>query len=222
MPMKKPILARFAALLAALMLPAALALFAPSPVRAADEPPAAADAAKVVETLHGALLEVMQHADKLGFSGRVSTLEPVINDSFDFPTIARLVMGRYWRGLKADQQKQFIEVFSRLSVVTYASRFDGYAGETFRMVGQDAKGKDSILVRTELEKSDHSVVSLDYLVHADADNHWRIVNVIADGVSDLSLKRADYGSIMKNDGYVALISKLNDKIAQYEKPSGGK
>jgi len=221
MPMKKSIRAWFAALLAALMLPATLAL-APMPVRAADESPATADAAKVVETLHGALLEVMQHADKLGFSGRVSTLEPVINDSFDFPTIARLVMGRYWHGLKADQQKQFIEVFSRLSVVTYASRFDGYDGETFRTVGQDAKGKDSVLVRTELEKSDHSVVNLDYLVHTDADKHWRIVNVIADGVSDLSLKRADYGSIMKNDGYVALISKLNDKIAQYEKPSGGK
>ena len=218
--MKKHFRVRFAAILAALVLPAILALVQPVAAHAADEPPA--DAGKVVDSLHSALLEVMQHADKLGFDGRVSVLDPVIKASFDFPTIARLVMGRYWANLKADQQKQFIETFSRLSVVTYASRFDGYSGEIFRTVGLDAKGRNNVLVRTELEKSDHSLVKLDYLVHADPDRHWRIVNVIADGVSDLSLKRADYGSIMKNDGYVALIGKLNDKIAQYEKPSGGK
>lgn len=218
--MKKCFRSRFAAYLAVFLLPALLALFPATPVRAADEPPA--DAAKVVENLHNTLLEVMQHADKLGFSGRVSTLDPVINASFDFPTIARLVMGRYWSGLNAEQQKKFIEIFARLSVVTYASRFDGYEGESFHTLGEEARGKDNALIRTELQKSDKSVVKLDYLVHADADNQWRIVNVIADGVSDLSLKRADYGSIMKNDGYVALISKLNDKIAQYEKPGGGK
>ena len=41
----------------------------------------------------------------------------------------------------------------------------------------------------------------------------RIFNVIADGVSDLSLRRADYNSILKQEGYDSLVQHLRDKTA---------
>ena len=39
--------------------------------------------------------------------------------------------------------------------------------------------------------------------------------MVAEGVSDLSLKRAEYGSIMKSDGLDALLEKLSDQIEGY-------
>jgi hypothetical protein len=39
-------------------------------------------------------------------------------------------------------------------------------------------------------------------------------------VSDLSLKHADYTAVIKNEGYPALLARLNDKISKYAKPSG--
>jgi len=42
----------------------------------------------------------------------------------------------------------------------------------------------------------------------------RIFNVIADGVSDLSLRRADYNSIIKNEGYVQLTVYVRAKLTQ--------
>ncbi|MEE8316618.1 MAG: ABC transporter substrate-binding protein [Syntrophobacteria bacterium] len=41
------------------------------------------------------------------------------------------------------------------------------------------------------------------------------MNVVAEGVSDLSLKRADYTSYLKKKGFDALLRKLNEKIQQY-------
>jgi len=163
----------------------------------------------------------MKRSEQLGYRGRYSTLDPIVAASYDFPTIARIVVGRYWPGLKPDEQKTFLDTFARLSTATYASRFDGYAGESFRWVSETKHTGNNVLVKSELIKSDGEIVKLDYVLHPDKNGQWRIVNVIADGVSDLSLKRADYTSIIKNEGYGALIAKLNDKIAWYETPSGG-
>ncbi|MBL8528930.1 MAG: ABC transporter substrate-binding protein, partial [Burkholderiales bacterium] len=45
----------------------------------------------------------------------------------------------------------------------------------------------------------------------------RIVNIVADGISDLALKRAQYTSIMEREGFDSLLAKLSQKIADYAK-----
>ncbi|MCG3202639.1 MAG: hypothetical protein NFCOHLIN_02524 [Gammaproteobacteria bacterium] len=176
----------------------------------------AGDPAAPVARLHDALLDIMKRADELGYRGRYAAIEPVVNESFDFPAIGRIVMGRYWAGLTEQDKKEFLETFAKLSVATYASRFDGYDGEAFRTAGNDKQNENNALVKTELVKGNGETVSLNYQLRTDTDGKWRILNVVADGVSDLSLKRAEYASIMSTDGYAALMTKLNAKIAQYE------
>lgn len=183
-----------------------------APLRAAGPEPAG-DPAAVVERLHATLLEVMQQADALAFEGRYAKVEPVLAATFDFPTIARIVTGRYWRKLDEVQRQAFLDRFAHLSAATYAARFDGYSGETFRTVGTGEE-RGYRLVRTELVKSDGSTVSLAYAVAPAADG-WRIINVVADGVSDLSLKRADYTSILKDGGMEALLARLDRQTADY-------
>ncbi|MGQ0658017.1 MAG: ABC transporter substrate-binding protein [Chromatiales bacterium] len=174
------------------------------------------DAGKTVDKLHEALLDVMKRSAELGYTGRYQTLDPVISQSFDFPGIARVVVGRHWSELSPEEQNTFVETFSRLSIATYASRFDNFSGESFHHVLEENQSGNNVIVKTELLKPDGSAVKLDYVLRQSKDNRWRILNVIADGISDLSLKRADYTSIIKNEGYAALIAKLNDRIVRYE------
>jgi len=167
----------------------------------------------VVEKFHATLLQVMIQSDNLGFSGRVDALVPVLAETFDFPTIARIVMGQHWKTIDAHQRSEFIAIFGDLSAATYASNFAGFSGETFETVGVEEK-RGTILVKTLIERVDDEPVTLDYLLRRN-DGMWRIVNVIANGVSDLSLKRADYTAIIKNEGFDSLVSKLSDKIISY-------
>jgi len=175
----------------------------------ADETPAAA----VVETLHAALLKIMQDADTLGYAGRVETITPVLAQSFDFETISRIVTGRAWNELEAAERAEFETLFARLSAATYASNFSSFSGERFETRSSEAK-RDNMLVKTVLVKGDGDPVTLDYLLRK-SDGMWRIVNVIAEGVSDLSLKRADYTAVIKNEGFNSLLTQLNGKVASY-------
>jgi phospholipid transport system substrate-binding protein len=171
-------------------------------------------ATDVVEKLHTTLLAVMKDGDKIGYQGRFEQLAPVINSSFDMPFISRTALGKYWETLNNEQRSRFVEAFTRMSIATYAANFDSYSGERFKTVGVKDVAGGRILVQSQLTKSDGGRVQLDYLLHR-AGSQWRIVNIIAEGVSDLALKRADYSAFLKNNGFEALLKRINEKISQY-------
>ena len=173
-------------------------------------------ATEVVEKLHTTLLAVMKDGDKIGYPGRYDQLAPVIQSSFDMPFVSRTVLGKYWETFNNEQRSRFVEAFTQLSIATYAANFDRYSGERFKTISEQNVSGGRILVQSQLIKSDGGQVQLDYLLQRTG-GQWRIVNIIAEGVSDLALKRADYSAFLKNNGFEALLKKLNEKINQYSR-----
>lgn len=181
---------------------------------------ATADAAlAVIERFDDALLAVMKEATRLGYAGRVKRLAPVIERTYDFPFIVRIVMGAYWAGLDQAQRSELTGLFARYTVATYAARFDGYDGERFKALDQRPLRRGLVQVRTVLIKHDGSRVHLDYVLRQDG-AAWRVVNVVAEGVSDLSLKRAEFGALMQQGGFAGLVAKLRQRIAAYASGKG--
>jgi len=180
-------------------------------------PAGAADSAtQVIENLHAELLAVMKQAKELGYEGRYQRLDPIVTSSYDLSFIAKFVMGREWKTLSAEQKSEFVKTFTKLSIATYAANFSGYSGERFKTISNEELRKGRLLVKSVLVRSSGGEVTLDYVLHQ-KDNRWRIINAIAEGVSDLSLKRADYSSYLKKKGFDGLITKLNEKIQNYAK-----
>lgn len=171
-----------------------------------------ASAREVVEHLHAQLLDVMKHAKELGYTGRYKQLRPVVERSFDLPALARLSVHGYWKKFTADQQQQFVAAFTRLSVSTYASRFDGYSGESFRTVKASATARGNRLVSTQLIKGGGGRVSLNYVLHQTDDGRWGIINVVAEGVSDLALKRGQYTGVLKRQGVDSFLKRINKQV----------
>ncbi|MCS3902328.1 phospholipid transport system substrate-binding protein [Methylohalomonas lacus] len=164
-----------------------------------------------VAAFHAELKATMQAGPELGYRGRYDKLQPLIRETFDLPVIARVVLGQHWRELDDDQQQQFIDVFTRLTVATYAARFNSYDGETFAHLGSKALNSNRQVVKTEMQPADDEPVRFDYLLQQ-RDDRWHIVSVTAEGVNDLSLKRAEYTAIIEKDGFAALLATLQDKI----------
>ncbi|MFZ0255313.1 MAG: ABC transporter substrate-binding protein [Gammaproteobacteria bacterium] len=167
-----------------------------------------------VEALHEALFAVMRQADTLSFADRRQRLAPVVRRSFDFETISATVLGAsQWKELTETQRSKMKETFRELTLATYADRFDGYSGEQFETLSQRPLRRGRALVRSELRIPDEEPVRLDYVLQRVGDE-WRIVNILADGVSDLSVKRAEYSSILRTAGFDQLIAQLQEQIAE--------
>ena len=155
------------------------------------------ESAEPVERLHTALLEAMQMADH---PTREAYLRPVITDTFDARRIAGISLGRTWRSLDDVQRDDFVTLLMDLVVATYADRFDRYNDQRFVTDAVETV-QANVVVQTRLLRTDYVLKG------------GRIFNVIADGVSDLSLRRADYNSILKQEGYDSLVQHLRDKTA---------
>lgn len=173
------------------------------------------EAIQVVAHFQDVLLSVMKDANRLEFKGRFERLEPAVKQSHDLARIAHLTIGRHWRSLDAQQKTRFVDTFSRLIIATYAHQFHTYSGESFNRKTVQALKRGRLLVRTELIKSNGKHVHLDYVLRY-RKSRWRIINIIADGVSDLALKRAEYSNVIRQNGIDHLLSLLEKKIAQYQ------
>ena len=171
--------------------------------------------AATVGNFHNKLSSVMQRAEELGYRGRYRELEPYINGCFDIPFIAHVALGRYRDRLSEAQKTEFAVLFSRSSTATYASRFDGHSGEEFREISRAPLRRGRVLIRTELRRPDDDPVALDYLLHEKQGN-WYIISVSANGVNDLSLKRAEYAAVIKEKGFNGLVKEILSRIAEME------
>lgn len=168
---------------------------------------------QVIHKLQSSLLQAMREGERLGYEGRLKFLEPVINQSHDVEVIIKTILGAtYWSQLDAEQKKLVVDTFRQLSVATYASRFNQYEGEQFEVIEHRDLPHEQTLVRSQLTKSDGGTVNFDYVLHQ-TEGHWRIVNILFDGVSDLAIKRGEYRAILQRDGFQALIELLKEKIA---------
>lgn len=178
-------------------------------------------ASVIVTELHATLKDMMQNADTLGYAGRYARMEPVVAQRFDTPLIVKVILSRSWSGLGEEDKAGFIALFGQLSAATYAARFNSWNGQEFVETGREILNAGRVLIKTELQRPDDGPVKLDYLMHRNEAGEWRIISVIANGVNDLSLKRAEYGAVMKERGFAGLVEDLRRKISDMEAGGGG-
>ncbi len=179
-------------------------------------PPAAAQspAAERVATFQATLLSVMKQAALLGVEGRFEILAPAIADSFNIPLMAEVATGGSWKQAAPDRRRRMAEVFLRMNAATVATLFDGYSGETFRLVGEHEGPNGIVLVETRLESPDGGGHEITYAAKRFGDE-WRLVDVIVDGgISELSVRRSEYQNTLETGGLPALIGLLDAKATE--------
>ncbi|MCX7184556.1 MAG: HpnM family protein [Nitrosospira sp.] len=177
--------------------------------------PEPGDPGQVVQRFHESLLEAMREGSRLGYRGRLELLASAVERSHDLDFIARTSLGSHWTKLDPEQQRVFTDTFRQLSISSYAEWFKSHEGERFEFVEQQPMPREQVLVRSRLIQAKGEVVRFDYVLRQTKDG-WRIINILADGVSDLALKRVEYRAILERDGFPALVDMLKKKIASAE------
>jgi phospholipid transport system substrate-binding protein len=188
-----------------------LAVLIQMPAFAASSDPAASS----ITSFYSSLLDTMKQAKQLGIKGRYQKLSPVLSKTYDIALMSRIAVGRSWSSLSPQQQASIINAFSRMTVATYASRFDGFSGEQFQVLGTSDLSNGNKIVKTRIIKSDGDAVALNYLMRKSGAG-WKIVDVYLDGtISELASRRAEFGAILKSggpDALVASLEKQGDKL----------
>jgi len=135
----------------------------------------------------------------------------VVAEHFDIETLSRIALGRHWRSLDTAEQKQVSTLMRKVVASSYASRFPLYQDEYFEVVAESSVGSSRHTIKTVLH-SNKKEVAMDYqLIHV-ADR-FLIYDIVAEGVSDLALKRSMYSALLSTEGLPGLLALLEKTIS---------
>lgn len=180
----------------------------------------AADAAVLapIRALNEALAAVIKSGKATPFPERFATLSPVVQQSFDLPTILRLVVGTRFAGFPPELQMALLEEFHRFTVASYVANFDGSSSEKLELLPETRPVGADQVVRTRIIFSKDDPVRVDYVMHNEGGT-WRAVDVLLDGsISRVAVQRSDFRRLLETGGAPALIVSLRKKVADL---SGG-
>lgn len=181
----------------------------PRPVRATATPES------LIKDFNSTLLTVMVDARRLKYTGRRDVLRKQLDDIYHLPVMARIAVGSHWRKLSPAQQTILVTHFSRLTLATYASRFNGWSGEKFEMRGVQPVRDKTVLVKTAIIRPDDKPVEINYLMRQ-FEAGWKVIDVfLKESYSELATKRSEYSSVLRRQGFDALIRQLEAKVVQF-------
>lgn len=152
----------------------------------------------------------MTRSAKLGCEGRLKLMQPAVDATFDLPFIAERALRRHWKTLDESQHIAFAAALRDSVITTYATEFAQPGAVTFATGNTEMLPNGDALVHTTLTPHDRSALALDYVLKP-RNAHWQVVNVLADGVSDLALRATQYDGLIKAEGFQALMGKLDSQ-----------
>lgn len=177
----------------------------PTPAISGDSPQV------VVAQFQGALVEVMKEAKALGVRGRFERLNPIVDRAFHIPLMTQIATAAAWAETSDDKRRDMVHAFRRMNISTLATLFDGYSGETFKIVGEREGPQNTRIVETLLTKPDKSTNEIAYVARQFS-SRWYLIDVVVDrGISEISVRRSEYARILKDQGVDGLVKTLNSK-----------
>jgi phospholipid transport system substrate-binding protein len=141
---------------------------------------------------------------------RRAALRRAIRPAFDFPEVARRVLGRHWHERTAEERARFVALFGELLDATYLSRIEAYAGERIVYVGESVDG-DHATVRTRIVTQKGTEVPVDYRMLR-RDDHWAVYDVIIEDVSLVENYRSQFNDIIETSSYPTLVERIRAKV----------
>jgi len=170
-----------------------------------------AEPSEVVDGFHEALLSIMKKAGSTSVTARYKELKPEMEKAFNLPFMIRITVGSSWKRTNEQQKRELIEAFKRMSVGTYASRFNGYSGQIFKTLKVRTGPKGTRLVDTRIENPNDKSVRITYVMGKFGDK-WKIIDVLLDrGISEMAVRVSEYRSILRFRGVGALARALSKK-----------
>lgn len=144
-------------------------------------------------------------------------LRALLQEGFDFETIARFILGRYWRRASRAELDAFVDAFTDMIVARFLPLFADYSGGSIK-VGTVRKFGDNLPyfnVSSMIEQEGADSVNVDWRIRR-LDGAYKIVDIVAEGVSIAVTLRSEYGAVLKQNGgdVAALTETLRQRMAE--------
>ena len=162
----------------------------------------------------GFVSELAQEAIALSRSdtgGGTEQLERLLDSSTDVALVGRLVLGRHWRTATTAQRQDYLTLFRGYVLAGVTRRLGGANGiDKIEVTGsQPASGRDSMVATLITLGNGAEPSRVEWRVRR-MGGGYRIVDVVAEGVSLVVTNRNEFDAIVARSGLDGLLGQMRE------------
>lgn len=132
----------------------------------------------------------------------------IVLPHFDFESMGRWILGKYWQRATPAQRNQFVSEFRSLLVRKYGNALAEYADEEIIYLPFSMDANDTrVTVNTEIKPANGTSVNIAYRLYQ-TDSGWKVYDVAIAGISLVTNYRTSFASKIRQDGLEQLIRQL--------------
>jgi len=145
---------------------------------------------------------------------RQNRFRKLLNSYFDINGIGKWALGRYWRKASKSERLEYLVLFEKLIVGTYADRFSKYTKEKLTVKGSSRRGQFA-LVKSQINGGKEKPIRIEWRVTRSKVD-YKIFDIVIEGVSMIRTQRSEFSSVIRrNEGKVSyLLAALRKKTAK--------
>jgi len=134
----------------------------------------------------------------------------IVDGIFDYSELSRRSLGRNWKRLDPDQQKEFVDLFRKLLGKAYMGKTMAYTDEKVVFFKETLFSENKAEVKSKLITKSNEI-PMDYKLILK--NHsWKVYDVSIEGVNLVKTYRGQFNSILKDKTPSDLIQILREKV----------
>ena len=173
-----------------------------------------ASAAGPTETVQAAIRQVFAEngaaqAKTESTAERRAQIRQAAESLFDFKEMARRSLGGRFDELSAEDQSEFVRLFTNLIAASYLGKIEAYAGEPIRYLGERVDGTDAS-VKSLLVTAKGTRVDVAYRLYR-AQDRWAVYDVTVDGVSLVDNYKTQFTHLIQRSSFADLLKTLRQK-----------
>jgi phospholipid transport system substrate-binding protein len=173
-------------------------------------------AATPIETVETGVNNVLKTLDDSAFKAKtkdekIATISQEIDHIFDFTELSKRTLGRDWKKMSAEQQKEFVKLFKQLLQGVYADRLLAYSDQKVIFDKETMLKEDNAEVQSYILNTDGNKIPLFYRL-TNKGGSWKVYDIIIEGVSMVKNYRTQFREILAKDSPDKLIEILRNKV----------
>jgi len=191
----------------------------------AAAPPAASEdpIATIKNGINQAISVFQDH--QMPLAQRRETLRVLAGQYFDFPMMARSVLGYHWRTLSPAQRAQFVPIFTGFIENAYLSRLQDYTVTQVQHALQTARidyrrqafeGSDYAQVFTSVTLRDQAQpIDINYYLIRTPEG-WKVYDLSIEAISIIGNFRNQFNRVINDAGFDTLLADLRTKTQRLQ------
>lgn len=155
------------------------------------------------------------HETKGSMADKQAKLGEIFDKSVDSAWIGRFVIGRFWKEASPEQQKEYLDLYSKYLRKVYVSKFNGEDLTDFnvKLVSITPLRSGDYDTRTVITRPDAADVHVNYTLN-DSGGKCQVRDIIVENVSLLTSQRSEFQTLAGRSGIDGVMSALKSKIGQ--------